>query len=292
MANIHVPSFIFFITAFILFVLLYFGSKKKYSQYIQPLDKKRYPLKDFMTIGFLLMRIIRYKYNLRIDREMRKKMLELYEEEFNEYYLQVQWAAAATYFMLGLFITSILTLASEGKPAGLLIGMVITFVLVISVKNDIDKQIEERHLQIAIDLPDIVNQIVILSGAGLTLRAAILKISREMPKETPLYTELSKVTNQMESGISDITALENMTLRCNMPEMRRFVSVIIQNLQRGGIEVLYALQDISKEMWDNRKAAAKRIAEEAGTKMLFPMMLMLFAVIILTITPAVLSLKI
>ena len=53
-----------------------------------------------------------------------------------------------------------------------------------------------------------------------------------------------------------------------------------------------ALKEIGEEQWNNRKNAAKQFAEEASTKMLFPMMLMLLAVILLTIAPAVMSMNI
>ena len=69
--------------------------------------------------------------------------------------------------------------------------------------------------------------------------------------------------------------------------MRRFVSVILLNIHRAGTDVSSALKSIGEELWNSRKAAAIRVAEEASTKMLFPMMLMLFAVIMLVIVPAV-----
>ena len=77
-----------------------------------------------------------------------------------------------------------------------------------------------------------------------------------------------------------------------MREMRRFVSVILQNMHRGGSDVLTALREIGKELWSARKAAARRVAEETSTKLLFPMVLMLIAVIILAIAPAVMGMGI
>lgn len=292
MVSVHKPSLIFFIISLLIFLILYYASKEKYKNYITPLDKKKYPLKDFLPIGFSIMYLIKYRYNRKIDREIRKKLFELFEADYNEYYLHVFWALVATYIMLGILITSLFTLALEGELGAIFLGLITTFVIVYSVKNDMDKEIKKRHLQISMDFPDVINKILILMGAGLTLRAAWIRISKETDNQSPLYMEMAKVTNQMESGMSDITALENMALRCSMPEMRRFTSVIIQNMQRGGSEVIYALQGIGKEMWDNRKAASKRLSEEASTKLLFPMMLMLLAVIILTVTPAILSIKI
>ena len=76
-----------------------------------------------------------------------------------------------------------------------------------------------------------------------------------------------------------------------MPAVRRLVSVLLQNMQRGGTEVLYALREIGQELWEGRKAAARQIAEETTTKLLFPMMLMLLAVILLVAAPAVMSMN-
>ena len=81
-------------------------------------------------------------------------------------------------------------------------------------------------------------------------------------------------------------ALDYMTIQCNTPQMRRFISVVLQNMKRGGTDVIAALQDIGREQWEERKAAAKRLCAEADSKLLFPMMLMLFSVVLMTVTPA------
>ena len=113
-----------------------------------------------------------------------------------------------------------------------------------------------------------------------------------MPASGPLYQALAKTTEKMEHGATDEEALDQLTVACNMPQVRRFVSVILQNMHRGGADVLVALQDIGKELWEARKAAARQIAEETSTKLLFPMMLMLIAVILLVAAPAVMGMAI
>ena len=95
----------------------------------------------------------------------------------------------------------------------------------------------------------------------------------------------------MENGATDEVALETLVTDCNVPAVRRLVSVLLQNMQRGGTEVLIALREIGQELWEGRKAAARQIAEETTTKMLFPMVLMLFAVILLVVAPAVMSMN-
>lgn len=291
-ASVHTGSLIFLLIALVVFLLLYSGSKRKYAHYVEPLDPKKFPLKSLLSVGFYAMGLLRYRYHLKFDRRLRRQLAELYDEEFAEYYLQAHWAGAATYAVVGLNVTALFLLATEGDMLGLFLGAVATFIVIWSFFRSVQRQIDERHTKIRLVFPDVLNQLVILSGAGLTLRAAWLKIARDMPADTPLHTEMRKVAEQMEQGVSDLIALDNMGNRCGMPEMRRFISMMVQNFQRGGSDVLYAMEGIGKELWDGRKAAAKRAAEEAGTRLLFPMMLMLLAVIMLVVTPAILSLNV
>ena len=108
-----------------------------------------------------------------------------------------------------------------------------------------------------------------------------------LPASGPLYQALAKTTEKMEHGATDEEALDQLTVACNMPQVRRFVSVILQNMHRGGADVLVALQDIGKELWEARKAAARQIAEETSTKLLFPMIVLLGMVMILVMFPAI-----
>lgn len=103
------------------------------------IDKTVFPLKDFMPIGFSFMDKLRYGYNNKFDRDLRKKLLELHEEEFNEFYLRVYWAAAASYFWLGLLITALFYLATN-DIIWFGIGIAVTVVLVYSAFADIQKK--------------------------------------------------------------------------------------------------------------------------------------------------------
>lgn len=281
-----------FLILLVAFAVLNSKGKKEYAAHVQALDKNEYSMKDFMPVGFALMGMTKYDYSNNIDRTLRRQLAELYPQEFVEFYVRVIWAQAATSGVLGLLLSALFFGAGGGSVLYLVFGLALTAVLVWATFSDVKKKVDRRHAQVAIDLPDLTNQIIILSGAGLTLRAALLKIATEMPAETPLYQMLAKVAEKMEHGASDEEALDLLTTQCNMPEMRRFVSVILQNMHRGGSDVLTALREIGKELWSARKAAAQRVAEETSTKLLFPMMLMLIAVILLVAAPAVMGMGI
>ena len=65
-----------------------------------------------------------------------------------------------------------------------------------------------------------------------------------------------------------------------------------QNLRKGtkGLSELLKLESI--QAFEELKARAKRLGEEAGTKLLLPMFLMLVVVLIIVIVPAFLTMQI
>lgn len=289
MEQISIGAVIYVIVVLLLIVLLYIRGNKKYSQLCAILDKKEYPLKSITMLGFAFMELIHYKYTSVIDRKLRKQLNELKERDYVEFYLRATWATAATYFLIGMFFSGILALA-EVEVTVVIITLVFGILLGYMVIYSVEKKIEERHLSIAFDLPDFTNKVLILSGAGLSIRAAIVKISKDLPKETPFYQELKRCVFLMENGETVESAMDTLCLKCNTPAVRRMTSVLLQNMNRGGMDVLLVLKEIGNELWNERRATAKRVAEQAGTKLLFPMMLMLLAVIIIVAAPAVMSL--
>lgn len=272
----------------LLFLVLYQKGKEKYAPYVNAVSKDEYHLKDMFPVGFVFMELISYRYNTNLDRKVRLQMTELYTSEFSEFYLRVTWAYAATSAFLGLLM-GCLFFAVTGDFIMLGIALALSIVLAWSAFRSVDQRIDERHNLIAIELPELTNQIVILTGAGLTLKGALVKIAKEMPGTGPLYRALVRAVDQMELGTTDEQAFDTLVESCNMPVVRHLISVILQNISRGGTEVTTALYEIGKELWEARKAAAQRIAEETTTKLIFPMMFMFLAVIVLVTAPAIMG---
>lgn len=288
----EIPTFgaIYLVVVLVIVIVLYGKGKKKYASLCEVLNKEEYPLKSLIIIGFSLMELIGYSYKSNLDRKLRKSLRELKELEYVEFYLRVTWATAATYFMIGCFFSALLAFAGI-ELVVILAVLGFSFILAYMVLYEIDKKISERHLEILLDLPDFTNKLLILSGAGLTMRDAMIKISKEMEKNTVFYKELKHSVYLMEHGSTVETAMDALCTKCNLPEVRRMTSVLLQNIHSGGSEVLMALNELNKELWVTRRAKAKQIAEVAGTKLLFPMMLMLMAVILIVAAPAVMSLS-
>ena len=285
-SNVTPFSMIYLLITFVVFLFLYLRGKQ-YKGYCEPLSKNDFMLKDVFGVGFAVLDIIKYQYGSAFDRKLRIKLRELYPIDYNDYYLRVYWAQSFTYLVIG-FVFSGLLLNALG-PIGIFMGVGLGGVLFYYSFKGLDERIEKRHLKISLDMPDFTNKIIILSGAGLTIRDALIKISKEMSISTPLYEALAECVSAIDTGANETQAFMRLTDKCNTPAMRRFSSVILQNIKYGGAEVIRALSDIADEQWNERKNASEKLAMEAETKLLYPMMLMLFAVIIVTITPAVLG---
>lgn len=285
-SNVTPFSMIYLLITFVVFLFLYLRGKQ-YKGYCEPLSKDDFMLKDVFGVGFAVLDIIKYQYGTAFDRKLRIKLRELYPIDYNDYYLRVYWAQSFTYLVIG-FVFSGLLLNALG-PIGIFMGVGLGGVLFYYSFKGLDERIEKRHLKISLDMPDFTNKIIILSGAGLTIRDALIKISKEMSISTPLYEALAECVSAIDTGANETQAFMRLTDKCNTPAMRRFSSVILQNIKYGGAEVIRALSDIADEQWNERKNASEKLAMEAETKLLYPMMLMLFAVIIVTITPAVLG---
>lgn len=290
MAEISTGGAIYLLIILVAVVVLYEKGKKKYTPLCNALNKKEYPLRTLTMVGFSLMEIAHYKYNTVLDRKTRKNLRELQSEEYVEFYLRATWATAATYFMIALFFSALLAMANVGVGVAVMVAA-IGALLGYAAFVEIDKKIAERHLEITLDLPDFTNKLLILSGAGMSIKGAMVKIANEMQKDTVFYRELKHSVYLMEHGSTVEAAMDSLCNKCNMPEVRRMSSVLLQNMHSGGGDVLMALRELSKELWTNRRATAKRTAEAAGTKLLIPMMLMLLAVIVIVAAPAVMSLK-
>jgi tight adherence protein C len=158
-------------------------------------------------------------------------------------------------------------------------------------EKELNEKIKKRRMQMQMDFPDFLNKLTLLINAGLTVSRAWEKIVLDNTKDTPLYNELALTLSEIRGGLPELQAYINFSKRCRTPEINKFVGVIEQNLRKGGSETAATLKYQAKECWELRKNAAKRLGEEAGTKMLLPMMIMFLAILLIVATPAILAMR-
>ena len=96
--------------------------------------------------------------------------------------------------------------------------------------------------------------------------------------------------HEIQDGVGEKLAYENFGRRCNLPPYKKMVSIITQNLRKGSQSVRQLLEKEADITMQQRKNMAKKQGEEAGTKMLLPMMMMLGIVMVIVMVPAILTL--
>lgn len=165
-----------------------------------------------------------------------------------------------------------------------------------------EKQDRERKAwqrQLLLDYPDIVSQLSLLSGAGMTIPAAWSKLALEYRDQReegkiflrPGYEEMLKTWREMQDGVGEMKAYENFGRRCDKPQYRKFASLLMQNIRKGTRGMQQLLDAEAEEAFQQRKALARQLGEEAGTKLLLPMGLMLLLVFAVLLVPAMLSMS-
>lgn len=191
---------------------------------------------------------------------------------------QLRWQAASTHTPEKLFLFGLVTAA---------------FVpwLSYSKKQEAKKQ-KERCLEL--EYPEIVSKLALLLGAGMTLQGALRKIAftyaekrkKKLVEVLPAYEELLVVCREMENGMGECAAYERMGMRCGIANYRKLGNLLSQNLRKGSYGIVTLLEQEAERAYEERKGAARRYGEEAGTKLLLPMMFMLGLVMTVLIVPA------
>lgn len=192
-------------------------------------------------------------------------------------------------FLLGGSLLSVLS----GEQAGIVIGALLALVLPVALVSDLHKKVRLREQNIMLELPELLNSIVLLVGAGETVQRAILRCveSRKGDNSHPLYKELFIMTTEWEGGYSFQQAFENFSKRCAVQEVSLFTTTVLLNYRRGGADFVLSLRDLSRMLWEKRKAVSRMRGEQASSKLVFPMVLIFLIVIVLVGTPAIMMLK-
>ena len=160
-------------------------------------------------------------------------------------------------------------------------------------KNSYEK---EKIKQMNCDYPEIVAKLSLLVGAGMTVRMAWEKIvvdyrvrQKSGSKKRYAYEFMSEGLNMLKSGKPQIYVYEEFGMKCGIKEYMKFSSLIVQNIKKGTKELALLLTLEAKDAFEERKNMAKKYGEEAGTKLLLPMIIMLIVVMAIIMVPALMS---
>lgn len=159
--------------------------------------------------------------------------------------------------------------------------------------KDLHQQLEKRHQSLRREYPDLVHRLALFVGAGMTVRGAFGKISADYEKKRgdtgrrmPAYEEMLRTCRELQSGTSEGAAFEHFGRRIGQQEYIRLSTLLMQNVKRGNSTLLERLREEADKAGEEKLMESRRLGEEAGTKLLVPMVMMLAVVMVMIMVPA------
>ena len=174
----------------------------------------------------------------------------------------------------------------------LLLVTFLTGILVYYMKDkDLVEELAKRRREIKTEYPVVVSKYALFLEAGMTVRGAFMKICRdyyekEPDKIHPLYQEMHYSCNELKAGVSESRVYENFGRRTGVQEYTRLCGLLGQNLKKGNTALAKRLKEESEEALRESMQWKKRQGEEAGTKLLLPMGMLLVMVLVMIMLPA------
>lgn len=270
----------------ILWLILYVRYNGKMDQYTAGLKPEDYPLLDLYFIGMGFVSMTKLNLKTRRARIRIKEIAEVRGEKYAEYFYFIIKSADIT-FVLTL-IPPVLVLAGiSGKPELLLLGVCVVVLLIRRLDFALNDLLDSRREELTLDLPDMLSKMALLINSGMVLREAWVKVAHS--GERVLYQEMQITENDMRNGKSDLEAFRSFADRCSVNSIRKIANMLIQNMQKGNKELAFYLNDLSREMWEQKKAVVRQKGETASTKLLLPMGLIFIGVMALVVVPVFLS---
>lgn len=175
--------------------------------------------------------------------------------------------------------------------------IILILLKVVELEQRKEKQ-KQRRQSMQLDYPDIVSKMAILMGAGMSVTQAwniicaryMQEREKRLRKIQPAYEEMVVTSYEIQDGVSERTAFQKFGERTGVGEYHRFSRILVQSMQKGNKGICQMLEQESEDSFENRRLIAKKLGEEASTKMLVPLMMMMGIVMAVIMVPALLNL--
>ncbi len=181
---------------------------------------------------------------------------------------------------LGLWVDNLLL----GLSVGGLVGYLLPAMWIKS-------QIKRHRRGLEIGLPDALDLMVVCVEAGLTVDAALQRVSQELTLAHPrLARELEIAHMETRVGLSRTESLRNLGQRTGTPSLQLLATMLIQ-AERFGTSIAQSLRIHAEGLRASRQNAAEEMAAKASVKLSFPVVLFIFpALLIVLAGPAAIGL--
>ncbi|MBQ2205555.1 MAG: type II secretion system F family protein, partial [Lachnospiraceae bacterium] len=175
------------------------------------------------------------------------------------------------------------------------LGILMVILLEAKDKEEENEKRKRRQRLLEMDFAQIISKILLYVSSGMTIRNSLIRLAEQYQvkkskeekfEERVAYEELVIVKNKLTSGYSEVRAYEEMAKNINLRTYTRFLNIIIQSIKNGNKELKNILNVEVQDALYERKQNAKKLGEEAATKLVLPLMMMLAVIMVVIMVPA------
>lgn len=254
----------------------------KFKEITSTIDSKEYYLSELFYIGFQVMELVHFNMKSDSARKKIKLMGEVYGRRYAEYYFYVLTGGQITYIITIVPIVFLLALLAN-NPTAMLLGVVMAGLFVWYLNESFKDKLTARREQLLSDFPQVLSKITLLVNSGMLLRDAWNLTAQQ--GNSVLFTEMQLTAVQLQNGVPEMAAYQEFAERCGVKEIRKFSSMVIQGLGKGGSDLTAFLRDMSEEMWTEKKNLVKQKGEKANAKLLAPTVIIFIGILFMIMAP-------
>ncbi len=172
------------------------------------------------------------------------------------------------------FVAALLVALMLAVVMGMSFAIALVFVVGLSVAGYMAPNLYlyqrayDRAERLQRELPDALDLLTISVESGLGFDAALAQVARNT--EGPLADEFARMLQEMQIGRGRADALRSLADRTNLPDLRGFVSAMVQ-ADAFGIPVGQVLRVQSSEIRVKRRQWAEEKAQKVPVKILIPL---------------------
>ena len=207
-----------------------------------------------------------------------KKFIQL-PEQING--ITLKWSEEKEYLVVKIFVLEIIVIV----------------LIILSQKQKKKEEEEKRKRELELSYPEVINQLAMLLQAGLTMRQAWDRMANQYEEKKKIRKTETKeafeaillLNRRLKDGEKERVTYELFAQEINVTCYRRLMRALIANLEKGNRDLSRYLEEESRKAYEHRIILAKKLGEEASTKMLIPLMLMLILVMVVVMAPAIIG---
>lgn len=154
----------------------------------------------------------------------------------------------------------------------------------------LERYVNKRKEKMRAAVPDALDLLVVCTESGLGFNAAMQRVANELTVSHPDFAdELDTVCVKIQAGVSIKDAFNELIRRTGLIEITGLVKML-NHASRVGGSLAKTLRDYNEDYRDRRQQEAEEVAAKIPTKMLFPMILLIWpCFFIVAIGPALIT---